>query len=160
MAEVIDVVRYLLRTYPHEQELSNARVTKMIYLADWHQALNWQRQITGIEWYFDNYGPFVWDVLDAAKAHPEFVKVIPTTNFYGGTKTLFATTGENDPITVSSEEKSSLDHIIEVTESLYWNDFIRLVYSTRPVAKSPRYSVLDLIEQAQEQTSESRQSGG
>ena len=67
--KLLNVVTYLVKNYPVEDHLSNARVTKMVYLADWFHALNHQKQITSIKWYFDNYGPFVWDIKDLVEEY-------------------------------------------------------------------------------------------
>ena len=64
MAKLKDVMAYLIKNYPENirHEMSNARLTKMVYLADWHRVLKSDKQITNIDWYFDNYGPFVHDI--------------------------------------------------------------------------------------------------
>jgi hypothetical protein len=43
-----------------------------------------------------------------------------------------------------------LDFVIEQTAPLYWNDFIKLVYSTYPVVTQPRFLPLDLVKLALE----------
>ncbi len=58
MAQIKDIVIHILKNYPHKDELSNARVTKLVYLADWRHVLETKEQISSIKWYFDNYGPF------------------------------------------------------------------------------------------------------
>jgi len=65
MAAITDILAYILNRYPHAQEMSNARITKMVYLADWKHAIDSHRQISSINWVFNNYGPFVWDVKNA-----------------------------------------------------------------------------------------------
>ena len=54
MTELKEVISYLVSKYPHKDELSNARLTKMIYLADWRHAITQGNQITDIRWFFDN----------------------------------------------------------------------------------------------------------
>src|SRR4051794_38716589 len=80
-----DAMAYICRNYPHKDELSNARVTKMVYLADWRSAITRGKQLTDTEWKFDHYGPFVYDILDIARDGPAF-KVISTQNPYGAPK--------------------------------------------------------------------------
>lgn len=152
MATLKDVMAYLIQQYPEytKGELSNARLTKMVYLADWHQAINHERQISDIKWYFDNYGPFVTDVEQTATEHEELFGLRLERNFYGQPKKVFfLTDNDYDPI-LTDEEQASLDHIIGITQKLYWNDFIKLVYATHPVASSERYSFLDLVQKANE----------
>ncbi|KTD83093.1 type II toxin-antitoxin system antitoxin SocA domain-containing protein [Legionella waltersii] len=75
MTKLKDVIAYTLKNYPIKEELSNARITKIIFLADWHQAINYGRQISKIKWVFDNYGPFVWDIHDEAINNPDLFDI-------------------------------------------------------------------------------------
>lgn len=150
MAELADVMAYLIKQYPMSHELSNARLTKMVYLADWHQAINHGRQVTSIKWYFDNFGPFVKDVEHTALIRDDLFSIDLGSNMYGQPKKQFALRDPRYAPTLTAEEKASIDHIISVTRRLYWDDFIKLVYSTHPVASSQRYSFLDLVKKAQE----------
>ena len=79
MANLKDIIAYILQNYPSnmKHELSNARVTKMVYLADWRNCLQSKGQVSDIEWYFDNFGPFVWDVKKAAEEFPEIFTLGP-----------------------------------------------------------------------------------
>ena len=69
MANLKDIIAYILQNYPSnmKHELLNARVTKMVYLADWRNCVRSKGQVSDIKWYFDNFGPFVWDVKKAAE---------------------------------------------------------------------------------------------
>ncbi len=152
MATVRDALAYVLKHYPHNarHELSNARVTKMLYLADWHQILNHRRQVTEIDWYFDNYGPYVNDVRVAAEGNPDIFTVHETRNIFGSPKILLALHKHDVEPNLSDQEKASLDHVIEQTKSMSWDSFIKLVYSTYPITSSDRYSHLDLAQKANE----------
>lgn len=151
MADLKDIIGYILQQYPHKSELSNARVTKMVYLADWKQMLNDRHQISGIDWYFDNYGPFVWDVKRAVDDNKDVFDIVHTMNGNGGTKTLFSLKpGKNNSFQLNDCEKKAIDAVIDNTKSLYWDDFITFVYSTYPVASNERYSSLDLKKAADE----------
>jgi hypothetical protein len=140
---------HLCKAYPNARELSKARVTKMIYLADWRSALTRGRPITDITWTFNHYGPYVSDVVDLARRDPAF-EVLLAENFYGSPMELVRLSQDDEPDTLTAEERQILDHVIEETAKLYWNDFIALVYSTYPVRTQPRYSDLDLVRLAKE----------
>lgn len=150
MAELKDVIAYLLLHYPFKNELSNARVTKMVYLADWHHVLTAQRQATSINWFYDNYGPFVWDVKNTAEAEKSLFKVAAAWNYFGSRKCEFEMLNPDYRPVLSNTERASLDHVIESTKRLNWNDFIKLVYSTYPIVSSSRYDFLDLPKKAEE----------
>ena len=151
-AELKDVMAYLIGHYPksREDDLSNARLTKMVYLADWHQAINYDRQITGIEWYYNHYGPFVRDVEQTIEAHPDIFSVAESRNILGHLKFVYSLANKEYEPRLNDEEKESLDHIIKVTQDLEWAHFIRLVYATHPIFSSERYSALNLVEKARE----------
>ena len=150
MNKLANIIAYITREYPRKHELSNARLTKMIYLADWLSANKRGCQISDIQWYFDNYGPFVHDVLETVQEHPEMFAIRHTSNVFGGEKTLVELKCSKVNIDLTAEERLILDDVINKTECLYWNDFIKLVYSTYPIISSDRYSFLDLIEKAKE----------
>ncbi len=150
MAELTDIISYILAKYPHDFELSNARVTKMVYLADWRQAITEGSQVSEIRWYFNSYGPFVWDVKDTIENETETFEVTHTRNMFGTEKLLFKLKGPPQTTSLTDSERAALDHVIENTKNLSWNGFIRLVYSTHPIVTSGRYSHLDLVAKAQE----------
>lgn len=149
MAELESAIAYIVQKYPHKGELSNARVTKMLYLADWYGLINNQDRVTNIRWYFDNYGPFVWDIKDAVDDSKNIGRRT-TENLFGSKKEQFYLENENFSPNLSKSEMGCIDHVIESTKSMYWDEFIKLVYSTYPVASSEKYSFLDLEEKAKE----------
>ncbi|WP_460374049.1 Panacea domain-containing protein [Methanocalculus sp. MC3] len=153
MDSLVDVMVYLIKKYPYKDELSNARLTKMVYLADWKFALKHGRQITDTNWVFNNYGPFVRDILNTANQHPDLFTVEDTTNSFGAKKTLISLLKEEYTHKLSDDEKEILDYVINTTKDLNWDKFIQLVYSTFPILTSERYSELDLIKLAQEKKS-------
>lgn len=156
MEELKNVMYYIIKNYPNhmKQELSNARLTKMIYLSDWKQSINKGVQITNINWYFDNYGPFVNDVLREAEKYENIFQIKHTINIYGQPKTYFEIKEGQDMDKeiekISDNDKTVLDYIIDITSKMYWNDFIKLIYSTYPITSSERYSELNLVEKAKE----------
>ncbi len=144
MAHLKDILAYILKVYPFKRDLSNARVTKLIYLADWKHVLEEGSPVSGIDWYFDNYGPFAWDVRETAEEYPRLFEVRKTKNYFGGRKSEFRLRSVDYAPSLSASEQSAIDHVVQVTKDLTWEGFIRLVYSTYPVVNSVRYSRLDL----------------
>jgi hypothetical protein len=148
MASIKDALAYLLLNYPFKNELSNARVTKMVYLADWHHVLKSDRQVTAIKWFFDNYGPFVWDVKNTAEAEKSLFRVAESSNYYRSPKCEFEMIDHSYRPELTISEQQSLQHVIDSTKELGWDGFIKLVYSTYPIVTSSRYTHLDLREKA------------
>lgn len=147
MAKLEEAMAYLCANYPHKAELSKARLTKMIYLADWRLALTDQRQITNLEWVFNHYGPYLDDVKESAQKDPRF-EVKRDRNMYGSVKEVIALRDSDLNFDLDSAERKALDHVIEKTKNLTWKPFIKLVYSTFPIATQPRYVPLNLVELA------------
>lgn len=148
MANLADVIEYLLKEYPHKDEISTARLTKMVFLADWKHCIEHGRQLSNIQWFFDDYGPFVWDVKDEVEKHPSRFRISMTTNFYGDPKRLFKLASESHSLDLTKEEVATLYHVVDSTKDLSWSGFMRLVYDTYPVAASERYSFLELADLA------------
>lgn len=141
--KLAQAVGYICNNYPHKEELSNARVTKMIYLADWRSSVQYGRQITEIEWTFNHYGPYVDDVIDVAYM-VDWLDVRSTSNMYGSPKRIIAASKKAPIDLLTREGLHVLDYVISVTAPKYWKDFMKLVYSTYPIVTEPRYTVLDL----------------
>ncbi|MFG0336174.1 MAG: Panacea domain-containing protein [Maioricimonas sp. JB049] len=150
MANLRDIMTYLCEHYPYKDDLSRAKLTKLVYLADWKSAIDYGRPISDIEWYFDNYGPFVWKVWNTASENPETFEIERSENMFGNPKHVIRLTGGAAPANLEPAERAVLDHVISTTKDLGWNDFIKLVYSTYPVVSSERYSQLDLVLKAKE----------
>lgn len=149
MDKLRDAVGYICEKYPHKNELSKARLTKMIYLADWRSAITRNEQITSIRWIFNHYGPYVEDVVNTARNDPSF-EIVLTETIRGNIKELLRYQGHTNFPSLSKDDKEILDFVIETTKSHYWDQFIRLVYSTYPVLSSRRSSELDLTALAKE----------
>ncbi len=143
MASLRDVMVYLALHYPHPHELSNGRLTKMVYLGDWKSAVQRGSQLTPVHWYFDHFGPYVHDIIETANADPVF-EVSPTLNAYGDTKRLISVRPDARHEALTKEDEDILDFVISNTSARYWKEFIQLVYSTYPIMSQPKYSWLDL----------------
>lgn len=135
-----DLIKYFCSMYPHSQELSKARLTKMIYLADWENFKLSNNQLSDIKWYFDNFGPYVTDVVDTAYNDPD-VRLVSTRTIYGTEKTLIEYKGVTP--TLDESVRTILDQVIESTKALSWKSFIEYVYATPPIKESTRYNYLD-----------------
>lgn len=150
MAYLKDILAYLIIHSPVKSALSNARLTKLVYLADWRHAIQRSKQISDIQWVFDNYGPFVWDVKEAAQDNRQLFSIISTENIMGGNKTIIGLQDMSYEPVLTRSEKESLLHTIRKTSHLNWDAFIRLIYSTYPIINSERYARLDLVRLARE----------
>lgn len=149
MNPIQQIVAYFCLHYPYAGDLSNARITKLVYLADWYSALADSRTLTGINWVFNHYGPYVDDVISNVSLSPNF-DVIQTQTSFGSSKSIVSYYGPDISGDLPARTRQILDLVITKTQNLYFNDFISYVYSTYPVQAQARYANLDLVALAQE----------
>lgn len=153
MPRIKDVTAYVCAKYPHKGELSKARVTKLVYLADWKSAQQCNNQLTKIEWYFHNYGPYVDAVVNSASKDSRFT-IMSTSTIYGDSKTLFVVKdGAEFEKGLTQAERNIIDSVINETKNLYWDSFIKHVYDTYPIRITDRHKTLDLVELAKQEMS-------
>ncbi|MBR9907521.1 MAG: SocA family protein [Gammaproteobacteria bacterium] len=149
MNKLQSIIAFICSNYPHKSELTKARVTKLVYLADWFSSLLDKRQLTEIDWVFNHYGPYVDDVIDAAYRSSSF-KIEHQYTMYGTSKHVLSYTGHIDEIKLDSRDKEILNAVMKKTQALYFNQFVDYVYSTYPVKTKERYSSLNLVQLARE----------
>lgn len=147
MANLLDVIGYICENYPYKNELSKARLTKLVYLSDWKSAIEQGRQISNIKWVFNHHGPYVDDVYQEAYQSHLF-KIIRELNVYGNEKVIINLAHKKNWESLSYDDIKCIDHVIKETQSMYWSSFINLVYSTYPVVISDKYSRINLVESA------------
>jgi len=144
MARVEDIAAYLCKHYPHKSELSKTRLTKLVYLVDWKSVQRTGKQATPISWRFHHYGPYVEDVITAARQDSRF-DILETLNHYGDSKLIVSIRpGVDVEKRLSNDIRNIVDEVIKETSPLYWNAFLSHVYNTAPIAESNRYQNLDL----------------
>jgi hypothetical protein len=149
MATLKDVVGYVCDRYPHKNELSKARLTKMVYLADWRSAITRGMQLTQIVWTFNHFGPYIDDVVSLARNDNDF-EIVKGITLYGDEKEMIRLRATVPCSSLTVDDRQVLNFVIESTQSKYWDAFIRLVYSTYPIVSQPRFVPLDLVELAKE----------
>lgn len=145
-----DVIAYILKKYPYDSDLSDARITKMIYLADWKKAVQFNEMITDIKWYYNNYGPYVEDVMQTVNNNSDLFEVKYTQNAFGGRKKEISLKDKNYQEYLSENDRKIIDKIVEITKNKNFTDFKKLVYNTYPIVFSNQYEHLDLIKLAAE----------
>jgi hypothetical protein len=143
MNKLQNIVAYLCLNYPYKSELSKARLTKLVYLADWFSSIVSGKQMTNIQWIFNHYGPYVDDVVNSVDGVYGF-SISRESTIYGTNKDVVSFEGDEGMISLSQMDCSILNTVIEKTKTLYFNDFIDYVYSTYPVQSNERYSILNL----------------
>jgi hypothetical protein len=148
MASLKDIVSYICYNYPHKDDLSKARLTKLVYLSDWKMSIDQGRQISPTKWYFNHFGPYVYDIEELARCDGDF-DLEQTSNSFGSLKEIIRFKGHFHAFLLPAE-RAAIDFAIEKTRSLGWDAFIKLIYSTYPIVTESRYEYLDLPALARE----------
>lgn len=78
------LIRYILLSYPNPMELSKPRLVKLIYLIDWKYTIDNGTQYTDIKWIYNNYGPYVNDIIGLMREKKDVFLVETYPNPYGG----------------------------------------------------------------------------
>ena len=141
MLNFVELFKIILSIYPQSKELTRDRLVKLTYLADWRSAITYKKQITSVQWYINNYGPYIEDMY----------KILADEKF-----------DINQEIQRRKTEKYNCDRkinlvvnfIIDKTQDLDSNTFSNLVFSTFPLATSPKYCYIDLVAKANQYLSE------
>lgn len=149
MNRLQSIIAYFCLNYPYPNELSNSRLTKLIYLADWLSSLADRRQLTAINWLFNHYGPYVDDIKNTVIFSDNFL-LQNDQNMYGSSKNMIKFLGNPNEIFLTDRDISILNLVIEKTKGKYYNEFVDYIYSTYPVQSQNRYSNLDLVDLAEE----------
>ena len=144
-----DVMAYLIKGHPDwSNGLTDTRLNNLVYLADWHQAVEYGRQITNIKWYFSKHadsGLYVYDIKDTATDHGVLFAIEE------GESRYFSLKDKSFQPQLSDEARKTLDLVIEEVKGLSPDDFRKHVNETYPVQSSfkPQQPV-DLVEKAKE----------
>lgn len=143
MENIKDIIAYFCLKYPYSNELSKARLVKMLYLADWKNSIENGSQVTDTKWIFNQYGPYVNNIIDSIKSDNRF-EIIDKVNSYGTPKQLIKVHPDYI-IKLNEGVIKILDFVINATSPLNYSEFIDLIYSTYPIKVSSRMSELDLV---------------
>ena len=156
MNRLENIIAYLCCNYPHQQELSKARLTKLVYLADWFSSLVRQNQMTNISWIFNHYGPYVDDVVNTVLNNQMSFSVQHTSTRFGTDKYIIKYIDSCNQIQLSTDDIEILNFVITKTQNMYFDEFIDYIYSTYPIISEQRYATLNLVELAREYTTNQR----
>lgn len=146
MAKLNTVIAYLLKM-DGMVPIRVADLTKLVYMADWKSAIDYDQQITSIEWASGCNGPNMAVILKTIEDDPNFA-VISSKDPGGIPVHSVRLDNEPDFGELTKEDRKTLDHVIKIKNDVEWDIFVRLVYSTYPMATQPRNTRLNLVELA------------
>lgn len=144
MADVRDLVAELFHRLPARSELSEERLTRLAYLADWKHAIgNKGRQITNLKWYFDSYGPYAPQVFDAAHRSQIF-QSRPLANEWEDSNHAVSLYDRLYKPSLKQSEREAIAHVAGAAAMMSWPDLGKLVASTYPILAGQRYEFIDM----------------
>lgn len=146
MAEIKDILAFIIRSYPSPEHLTKTRATKLVYLSDWKHCIVHDSQITNIEWSFDNFGPFAWDVTKSVEQNPAIFTIQQEYTFFGNPKSVWGLKEIDYRPKLSEQEIETVGFVLRATKKLNMEEFLKVIYSTFPIVSSERGDKLDLVE--------------
>lgn len=155
MATVQDLASYLIpRAMEHKSVVSLPRLIKLMYLADWREALAHNVQITNLNWKIGACGPSADEIYQQLVTDVSHFTLSTIMDRFGNPKTVVgrASQAVNSGLTLS--QQSSVDFILNVAKNREWESLVALVSSTYPVATNEPGAELNLPKLATEYQTE------
>lgn len=144
MAQIKDLVAGFFQCLPVRAEISEERLAKLVYLADWKHAIqNDGRQITELKWYFDSYGPYASQVFDIVHRSPIF-RTRQLSKEWEDSQFVVALFDHSYDPTLKPSERDAIRHVTSVAAARSWGELIKLVSSTYPILAGPRYEFINM----------------
>ena len=138
---------------------AHSSIQMMIYLADWKNALSNACQITDIEWISGIRSPSTDADRQPLMNFIATDRAAEPSSIIDSVIGFFTRKPVSKPIApLNDQELASIHHVNNVVKDLSFSDLVTLVYSTRPILTSNRYTnkYIDLIAHATEQNKEAQ----
>lgn len=150
MDKLRDVIRYFLANHPDADRMSLTRLVALVFLADWRSAIRRGRQLTGVEWQFDDLPEISDDFHEKLRLHGEITGVRSMLLHSIDRERQFWNFLKPEMSALAKDDREILDFVIEATSGQSLQDFTRLIKSTYPAVTQPRQESLDLVRLAQQ----------
>lgn len=150
MSKLTSLLIFILQNY-YKDNISLARLIKLVYLADWIMAINKQITISTIKWFFKTDGPFSDDILAEIEKNKNIFEILEFKSQAGmNYKTILLKDKKIQENLLVDFEKKCVLAVLSKTKDLYWDNFIETIYKTYPIQTSNKEEILDLIIKAKE----------
>lgn len=145
---MLNMIKYLLKNYPDKSQLSASRLINMMYLAEWKNLIEHEKQLTNTIWQLNKFGPYINNFLKLVSEDKDILVKETENMFHHKKRQIKLSESFNKKIDVSVENKEILDFVIKATKDKKYNDVNKLVSSTYPVLNSNYYSDFNLAKMA------------
>jgi hypothetical protein len=121
--------------------LYHGALASVIYLVDITSVKRYGRQVTDIQWYRNNYGPFAWNILDCAKEHSPIFEI----HIEPGNQQRI-TVNKAEDIKIPREIEALIDEVVHAVPNPQMSpqEFKEYVYETAPMLLSRSNGPLDI----------------
>lgn len=143
MAQLRDVAAYLCNRYPHKQELSKARLSKMVYLAELRSAATEGHRLTDRTWILTTQGPYLGDLEELSLQERSF-RFVEATSIYGDPMELVTVPDDVGWPSLTEDDVRVLDQVIKESAAKEWEDLYSFVCATVPPLVQEHGTTLDL----------------
>lgn len=168
MPNLRDVIVYICQHYPREQELTETRLTQIVYLADWLHAVQHGVPFLDIAWEFNIYYGLSTDPIANVVAEDEVFELAEISDVFGYPKRVVRLKEEVSQVPLPETEMRVIDAVIQTASSGTFDSFIRYLYHTFALASETGASKLNLNDlarrykagQGEESSKQKLRSGG
>jgi len=138
-----EIIHYICYYFP--RDVNRTVLVKLVYLTDVEFFRRYYRKFTEVEYEYDNYGAFSWEIVDTAYTLVEEGKLKMTRekSFYGDEAYKYSSLIEPDSSELNEHIKEVIRYIIDKFSSYTFDGLLRYVYSNPPLTLFKRGDVID-----------------
>jgi len=139
-----NVIHYLCYYYP--STLTRTVLVKLIYLSELEFISLYQRRMTDIQFRYDNYGPFSWEIIDTAQDLIDrgILSMEKDSNILGDERYRYRALKKPDIKDLDEHSLKALQQVLEKFSAYTFSGLIDYVYSTAPMRYTHKGEVIDL----------------
>jgi hypothetical protein len=138
MDKLKDTIYCILKS-KKENKVLDAKLVKVVYLANWIYTLKTKKPISPIGWAYNNYGPYSTAIFNIINENRDIFKI----KSEGGL--IYEIKDKNYKISsLSKKEIKCINSAIKKTNNLNFFKLINYIFKTYPVKVSEKGSLMDL----------------
>lgn len=144
MNKLKNTILYLVKRHPPKRDLTQTRLTMLLFLIDWENTLQHREQITELSWYFGQYGPNAIDLIPEIRHSKNLYIAVEKSNF-GTDQFMIKTSIDKSLIQIeklSTENIKIIDDIINKTKNFSWKELLDYTYNTKPIKLCKKYTTI------------------
>jgi hypothetical protein len=139
MDKIKSAIIHLFQHHARPESLSNARLVRMVYLADLNIRQKQGSSISDVQWSKVPFGQVESQFVELVKDDPDFL-LVPFKNSFGTHKQLIRVK-KNPVVKAGLEpiEKQALEEVISQTSNLNWDELLDYTENSSMPISPPRH---------------------